>query len=95
MKLLLLRPYRRANSTMLSGDKPVMALVRGDHSLHESKLARYLKSEVRAAHPEEVKEATGAEVGMATAVRGQRGKVSQGAFAGEDSGRMRLSTSSL
>ena len=48
----------------MAGDKPVMALVRGDHSLHESKLARYLKSEVRAAHPEEVKEATGAEVGF-------------------------------
>jgi prolyl-tRNA synthetase len=44
--------------------KPVMALVRGDHSLHESKLGRYLKAEVRAAHPEEVLEATGAEVGF-------------------------------
>ncbi len=48
----------------MAGDQPVMALVRGDHSLHENKLARYLKSEVRAAHPEEVKAATGAEVGF-------------------------------
>jgi len=48
----------------MAGEKPVMALVRGDHSLHESKLARYLKAEVRAAHPEEVKAATGAEVGF-------------------------------
>ena len=48
----------------VAGDKPVMALVRGDHALHESKLARYLKADVRAAHPEEVKEATGAEVGF-------------------------------
>ena len=48
----------------MADDKPVMALVRGDHSLHENKLSRYLKSEVRPAHPEEVKEATGAEVGF-------------------------------
>ncbi len=48
----------------MAGDKPVLALVRGDHSLHESKLGRYLKSEVRPAHAEEVLEATGAEVGF-------------------------------
>jgi prolyl-tRNA synthetase len=48
----------------VAGDEPVMALVRGDHDLHESKLARYLRSEVRAAHPEEVKVLTGAEVGF-------------------------------
>ena len=41
-----------------------MALVRGDHDLHENKLARYLKAEVRAAHPEEVLEYAGAEVGF-------------------------------
>ena len=46
------------------GDTPVMALVRGDHSLHENKLARYLRAEIRPAHPEEIKEATGAEVGF-------------------------------
>ena len=48
----------------MAGDLPVLALVRGDHSLHESKLGRYLKSEVRPAHPEEVLAATGAEVGF-------------------------------
>jgi prolyl-tRNA synthetase len=48
----------------MAGDKPVMALVRGDHSLHESKLARFLKAEVRPAHPEEVQEAAGTEVGF-------------------------------
>lgn len=48
----------------VAGDKPVMALVRGDHSLHESKLARYLRMEVRPAHPEEVLAVTGAEVGF-------------------------------
>jgi prolyl-tRNA synthetase len=41
-----------------------MALVRGDHSLHENKLARHLKSAVRPARPEEVREATGADVGF-------------------------------
>ncbi len=48
----------------MAGDQPVMALVRGDHDLHESKLARYLRSEVRAALPEEVLAATGCEVGF-------------------------------
>ncbi len=48
----------------MAGREPVMALVRGDHGLHENKLARYLKAEVRPAHPEEVSQATGAEVGF-------------------------------
>lgn len=48
----------------MAGETPVMVLVRGDHQLHEKKLERYLKAEVRAAHPEEVKDATGAEVGF-------------------------------
>ena len=41
-----------------------MVLVRGDHALHENKLARYLKSDVRPAHPEEVAAVAGAEVGF-------------------------------
>jgi prolyl-tRNA synthetase len=48
----------------IADDKPVVALVRGDHDLHENKLARYLKAEVRPAHPEEVVECVGAEVGF-------------------------------
>lgn len=48
----------------VAGDEPVMVLVRGDHSLHENKLARYLGGEVRAARPEEVKDVTGAETGF-------------------------------
>ena len=48
----------------MADDAAVMALVRGDHSLHENKLARHLKSAVRPAHPEEVREATGADVGF-------------------------------
>jgi prolyl-tRNA synthetase len=34
---------------------PVLALVRGDHALHERKLARALGAEARPAHPDEVK----------------------------------------
>ncbi|MGH7317184.1 MAG: proline--tRNA ligase, partial [Candidatus Rokuibacteriota bacterium] len=36
-------------------DGPVLALVRGDHALHERKLARALRADARPAHPEEVK----------------------------------------
>jgi prolyl-tRNA synthetase len=48
----------------MADDKPVVALVRGDHELHENKLARLLKAEVRPARPEEVLEYAGAEVGF-------------------------------
>ena len=48
----------------IAGDELVLVLVRGDHSLHENKLARYLMAEVRPAHPEEVKDAIAAEVGF-------------------------------
>ncbi len=65
------RPFwgrgRRRSSRRLvyiAGDQPVMALVRGDHNLHENKLARYLKTEVRPRSPEEVEGRTGAEVGF-------------------------------
>ena len=40
---------------------PVLALVRGDHALHERKLARALGGEARPAHPDEVK----AQLGIA------------------------------
>jgi prolyl-tRNA synthetase len=49
---------------MVAGDKPVLALVRGDAELHENKLARYLKEEVRPAHPDEVLEIVGTEIGF-------------------------------
>ena len=48
----------------IADEKPIMVLVRGDHTLHENKLERYLKTTARAAHPEEVMQATGAEVGF-------------------------------
>lgn len=47
-----------------AGQTPVMALVRGDHSLHENKLARYMKKEVRPARPEEIAAVVGVEVGF-------------------------------
>src|SRR5437867_12653295 len=42
---------------------PVLVLVRGDHALHERKLARALGEEFRAAHPDEVRGALGAPAG--------------------------------
>lgn len=48
----------------VAGEEAVMAIVRGDHTLQESKLRRLLRREVRSAHPEEVKEFVGVEVGF-------------------------------
>jgi prolyl-tRNA synthetase len=45
------------------GQGPVLALLRGDHNLHERKLARALGAEPRPAHPDEVKQYLGAGVG--------------------------------
>jgi prolyl-tRNA synthetase len=42
---------------------PVLVLVRGDHNLHERKLARALGEEARPAHPDEVRRHLGAPVG--------------------------------
>jgi prolyl-tRNA synthetase len=42
---------------------PVLVLVRGDHNLHERKLARALGEEARAAHPDEVRQHLGVPVG--------------------------------
>jgi prolyl-tRNA synthetase len=41
----------------------VLALVRGDHAIHERKLARALGAEVRPAHPEEIVQQLGAPAG--------------------------------
>ena len=55
-------------------DGPVLALVRGDHALHERKLARALRAEGRPAHPEEVKQHLGVAPGSVgpLGVRGAR-----------------------
>jgi prolyl-tRNA synthetase len=42
---------------------PVLVLVRGDHTLHERKLARALGEDARPAHPEEVRQHLNAPVG--------------------------------
>src|SRR5262245_2954688 len=47
----------------LAGDQAVLALVRGDHNLHERKLARALRAEPRPAHPDEVRQQLGVGVG--------------------------------
>ena len=47
----------------LVGAEPVLALVRGDHNLHERKLARALRAEPRPAHPDEVRRHLGVAVG--------------------------------
>jgi prolyl-tRNA synthetase len=55
-------------------DGPVLALVRGDHALHERKLARALRAESRPAHPDEVKHHLGVSPGSIgpVGVRGAR-----------------------
>ena len=48
-------------ATIDSEQRPVLALLRGDHQLHETKLADGLRaSNVRAAHPEEIRGVLGA-----------------------------------
>ena len=47
----------------MAGEQAVLALVRGDHNLHERKLSRVLLAEARPAHPEEVLKHLGVSVG--------------------------------
>src|SRR5205807_3656789 len=63
--LLGLGPRRTVKSLLYFAAKagPVLALVRGDHTLHERKLARLLGEEVRPAHADEVRSALGAGLG--------------------------------
>ena len=58
-----LPPARLAKSVVVVADGgPVLALVRGEHALHEKKLTR-LVGPHRAAHPEEIREWFGADPG--------------------------------
>jgi prolyl-tRNA synthetase len=51
-------------ATINDQQQPVLVLLRGDHQLHETKLADNLKATaVRPAHPEEIKELLGASAG--------------------------------
>jgi prolyl-tRNA synthetase len=47
----------------VDAEGPLLAVVRGDHALHERKLARALGREARPAHPEEVHEVLGIPAG--------------------------------
>jgi prolyl-tRNA synthetase len=61
--LLRIEPAQTIKSLLyVGGTGPVLALVRGDQTLHEKKLARVVGL-VRPAHPEEVRAALGAPVG--------------------------------
>jgi prolyl-tRNA synthetase len=62
-------------STVNGEQQFVLALLRGDHQLHETKLADVLQSvDVRAAHPEEIRELLGAGAGSLGGV-GAKAKV--------------------
>src|SRR5438067_653291 len=60
MSMYLYRPSLLFPYTTLfrSSSGPVLVLVRGDHALHERKLARALGQEVRPAHPDEDRKST-------------------------------------
>ncbi len=61
---LRIDPRLTIKSLLLVGDKgPILAMVRGDQTLHEKKLKQII-GEFRPAHREEVKEYTGVEAGF-------------------------------
>ena len=73
--LLKIDPSATIKSLVFIGpDGPVLVLVRGDHALHERKLARALKAEARPAHPDEVRQHLGVSPGSIgpVGVRGAR-----------------------
>ena len=54
---------------MVAGDQPVLALLRGDHALSETKFAAVAGASVRPAHPAEMREWLGADAGSLGPVR--------------------------
>ncbi len=64
-RLLGIDPRLTIKSLLYVGKEsgPVLALVRGDHTLHERKLARAVREEVRPAHLDEVRQWLGTPVG--------------------------------
>ncbi|OGK83709.1 MAG: proline--tRNA ligase [Candidatus Rokubacteria bacterium GWC2_70_16] len=68
--LLGIEPALTIKSLVFVGaEGPVLALVRGDHALHERKLARALRGEARPAHAGEVHEQLGAPAGFVGPVK--------------------------
>jgi prolyl-tRNA synthetase len=64
-------------ATINNEPQPVLALIRGDHQLHETKLADSLgATAVRTAHPEEIRELLGASAGSLGGV-GARAKAKE------------------
>ena len=67
-------------ATINNDRRPVLALLRGDHQLHETKLSDSLgATTVRAAHPEEIRELMGATAGSLGGV-GARAKAKEANF---------------
>ncbi|MFH0883750.1 MAG: proline--tRNA ligase [bacterium] len=63
--ILKLTPGQFIKSLIFMGDRGLaMVLVRGDDEVNESKLLRLLGASMRPAHPDEVKDAIGAEIGF-------------------------------
>jgi len=68
--LLGIEPAVTIKSLVFMGPEgPVLALVRGDHALHERKLARALRAEPRPAQADEVREHLGVPVGFVGPVK--------------------------
>jgi prolyl-tRNA synthetase len=71
---LRIDPALTIKSLFFIGPKgPVLALVRGDHALHERKLARALGGEARPGHPEEMKTQLGVMPGSVGPVKAPAG----------------------
>jgi prolyl-tRNA synthetase len=67
-------------ATISNEPEPVLVLLRGDHQLHETKLADNLgATAVRTAHPEEIRELLGAGAGSLGGV-GARAQAKKGSF---------------
>lgn len=61
----LKKPSRELMKSLLyiCDDSPIMILIRGDHEINESKLKSYVGPTIRPAHPEEVIDICGVEIG--------------------------------
>src|SRR5438045_5078043 len=72
----------KALPVMLDGSGPALVLVRGDHRLNEIKLGSAVRSPVRPAHEEEVRELFGTEPGFIGPVGARVGVIADEALRG-------------